>query len=117
MRIVAALMLVLGLLTACGAETRSAPSGDEVIIDVRTAEEFGQGHLVGARNIDFQSADFDEQIAALPDDVDYIVYCRTGNRSAQAAERMRARGLTVEDLGSLEEAALATGAEVEDDAS
>lgn len=83
---------------------------DAIIIDVRTPEEFAGGHLDGAVLIDFRDESFDQNIAALNPDVSYIVYCRSGNRSAQAAQRMRAIGIIdITDLGSLENASAETG--------
>ena len=72
------------------------------VIDVRTPEEYDEGHVEGAELIDIQGDSFDEQIAALDPDGDYVVYCRSGNRSAQAAERMSAAGLDVLDGGGLD---------------
>jgi rhodanese-related sulfurtransferase len=71
------------------------------IIDVRTPAELATGHVVGARNIDVESAGFGQAIAALPKAGHYLVYCRSGNRSAQAATTMRSAGLTVADGGCL----------------
>ncbi len=59
-------------------------SDEVVVLDIRTPEEFAEGHLAAARNIDFYAADFDEQIAALDPDLHYVVYCRSDNRSGQA---------------------------------
>jgi phage shock protein E len=74
---------------------------DRVVIDVRTPEEFDEGHVEGAELISLQSAAFADDIAALDPDVDYVVYCRSGNRSAQAADQMREIGLDVVDGGAL----------------
>jgi phage shock protein E len=46
-------------------------------------------------------ATFNDQITTLDTSGSYLIYCRSGNRSAQAAERMRAVGLTVIDGGGL----------------
>ena len=62
--------------------------GEAVVLDVRTPAEFAAGHVAGALNIDVSSPTFDDEIAALPDDGTYVVYCRSGNRSAQAAATM-----------------------------
>ncbi|NBR75761.1 MAG: rhodanese-like domain-containing protein [Actinobacteria bacterium] len=81
-----------------------------MIIDVRTPEEFAAGYLDGAVLIDFKNPSFDAEIAKLDTTASYIVYCRSGNRSAQAAERMREVGITdITDLGSLENASAQTG--------
>lgn len=76
------------------------------VIDVRTAEEFAEGHVKGARNLDLRNGDFQATLAELDKDQSYSVYCRSGNRSATAVELMRNAGFTnVVDLGALEEAA------------
>jgi len=59
-----------------------APDG-LVVLDVRTPEEFAEGHLAGAVLVDFYDPDFTEQLAALDPDLPYVVYCRSGNRSGQ----------------------------------
>ena len=67
-------------------------SRDAVLIDVRTPEEVAQGALADATFIDLQGPDFRERIAELDRDGTYVLYCRTGNRSGQAAEIMRELG-------------------------
>ncbi len=59
-------------------------SPDFTIIDVRTPEEFAQGHLENAVNIDFYSAAFSDEIGALDKNRTYLIYCRSGARSSQA---------------------------------
>jgi rhodanese-related sulfurtransferase len=73
---------------------------NRIVIDVRTPEEFAAGHVEGAENIDIQNAAFDSQIAALDKNATYVVYCRSGNRSATAATAMRTSGLDVVDGGA-----------------
>jgi phage shock protein E len=83
---------------------------DAIIIDVRTPEEFAAGHLDGALLYNVQDPAFDAKIADLDPSIPYVVYCRSGNRSAQAVERMKAAGFTdLTDLGSLENASSETG--------
>ncbi|MBM6405343.1 rhodanese-like domain-containing protein [Phycicoccus sp. CSK15P-2] len=62
------------------------------LLDVRTPEEFAQGHLPGAVNIDLQSPTFGAEVSQLPADGVYAVYCRSGNRSAVAVAQMTAAG-------------------------
>jgi rhodanese-related sulfurtransferase len=69
----------------------AAPAG-LVILDVRTPEEFTAGHLAGAVNLDFHAAAFSINLAGLDTGVPYVLYCRSGNRSAQAREMMRSLG-------------------------
>jgi phage shock protein E len=113
-RLLSLLALVLGfglVLTGCAPAAPPAElAADVVIIDVRTPEEFAAGHLEGAISIDVSASDFDAVVSELDADGSYAVYCRTGNRSAQAAERMAGLGFDdIVDLGSLEEARGATG--------
>ncbi len=63
-----------------------------VILDVRTPEEYNEGHLSNAMNVDFRSTDFEEQIENLDKNKSYFVYCRSGNRSGQALEVMEQKG-------------------------
>jgi phage shock protein E len=90
-----------------------AEHDDVTIIDVRTPGEYASGHLADAVLIDIQAPDFEQRIAELDRDGAYVVYCRTGNRSAQAAARMDELGFTeVYDAGGfadLEAAGAATG--------
>jgi rhodanese-related sulfurtransferase len=91
-------------------------AGDVIIIDVRTPEEYAQGHLEGAINLDVESGDFEAGLADLDPAAAYSVYCRSGRRSAIAADVMAENGFTeVTDLGSLESAAATTGLPVTTD--
>lgn len=70
----------------------SSPS-DLLILDVRTPAEYRQGHIPGARNMDFFGGKFDMDVLSLPKDRPILVYCRSGKRSAGAAEIMRKAGI------------------------
>ena len=63
-----------------------------IILDVRTPQEFREGHLAGARNLDFFGAGFESEAGALPGDAPVLLYCRSGRRSAAAAEALAATG-------------------------
>lgn len=85
-------------------------SSDTMIIDVRTPQEFAEGHLEGAVNIDVNSPEFLETISTLSPTGDYFVYCRSGNRSGQAIAQMEALGFTtLTNGGSVQEASNMTG--------
>lgn len=110
------LALTLTLSVALGTAACASPAepvtlgADAVVIDVRTPGEFDGGHLEGAVNIDVQSADFDARISELDPTVTYYVYCRSGNRSGQAIDRMSALGFTdLTNGGSVQSASDATG--------
>ena len=78
-------------------------SGDTIVIlDVRTKEEYDAGHIAGAILVPNETI-VDEQPDLLPDlDVEILVYCRSGNRSAQAAKKLIAIGYTnVVDFGGI----------------
>lgn len=69
-------------------------AGNVQVLDVRTPEEYAEKHLADAKLIDFYAADFADRIGALDRDTTYVVYCRSGNRSGQAAALMAAKGFT-----------------------
>lgn len=77
--------------------------GDSVtVVDVRTPAEYAEGHLEGATLLDIQDPSFTERLGELPVDGAYVVYCRSGNRSAAAVDAMRQAGFTeVYDLGGI----------------
>jgi rhodanese-related sulfurtransferase len=52
-----------------------------VVVDIRTPEEFAQGHLNGAVNINMRSGNFKEQLAKLDRDATYLMHCLSGGRS------------------------------------
>ena len=64
-----------------------------VVLDVRTAEEYSDGHLEKAVNINQAQSDFIQKVKeALPTEKTIAVYCRSGRRSANAAGRLAAEG-------------------------
>ena len=65
-----------------------------ITLDVRTPGEFAEGYIKGARLINFQSGNFENEIAALDKNATYAVYCRSGNRSGQAVKVMQDAGFT-----------------------
>ncbi len=76
------------------AATIADPPDDLVILDVRTPEEYAEGHVDGAVLLDFYREDFAEQLAELDPDVSYVLYCRSGNRSGQTRTLMSDLGFT-----------------------
>lgn len=69
-------------------EMQTALPEDVVILDVRTDAEVAEGMIPGARQIDFRSDSFKEEVAKLDTTKTYVVYCRTGGRSAAASKIM-----------------------------
>lgn len=62
------------------------------LIDVRTQEEFGEDHLKTAQNICVTDDDFKEKVAKLDKNEPVYLYCRSGKRSARAAQIMKDMG-------------------------
>lgn len=72
------------------------------LIDVRTPEEFSEGHIPGAVNISVQT--LPERLDEVPGDLPVVVYCRSGNRSATAAQILVENGYQpVYDLGGIKD--------------
>ena len=67
---------------------------DYIILDVRTPEEYKSKHIPGAINIPNETIGT-EEVPELPDKEQLImIYCRSGNRSKQAADKLAAQGYT-----------------------
>jgi len=76
-----------------------------IILDVRTAEEFQETRVMGAKNLDWFQPNFKAEIAKFDKNASYKLYCRSGNRSGQATELMKSLGFKdVENLGSVADA-------------
>ena len=76
------------------AVTMMVEETDYIILDVRRADEFAEGHIPGAINVANESIGTDE-IPELPDKKQLImVYCRSGRRSKEAAEKLVKLGYT-----------------------
>ena len=65
---------------------------ENLLIDVRTAEEYEKSHISGALNISVLSDDFKEKINELPKEAPVFIYCRSGKRSKKAAIQMDSLG-------------------------
>lgn len=80
-------------------EYRAIP--DAILLDVRTYEEYRQGHIPGSKNVPLQ---FLDEVAGLANqkDTPLFVYCRSGSRSAQAVSVLRRMGYTaVKNIGGI----------------
>jgi phage shock protein E len=77
-------------------------AGDVTIVDVRTAQEYADGHVPGAINIPLESIGSDKPAELTDTDADLIVYCRTGVRSKQASDKLVELGYQhVNDMGGI----------------
>ena len=111
------ILMMLLLLTGCGAQssettyrqisreeavTMMEEETEYIILDVRTAEEYSEKHIPGAINIANESIGT-EDIPELPDkDQLILVYCRSGNRSKQASEKLVKLGYTnIVEIGGI----------------
>ena len=73
-----------------------------LLVDVRTAAGFTEGHIKGARNLPVQ--EMERKMRELPTDKAVILYCRSGNRSGMALQMLQAAGYTnVYNAGSLQD--------------
>ena len=102
-KLITCLLAVLGMTSACGQKNYEdvdvtgfaelIADSSVVILDVRTSEEYSEGHIDGAINIDVKQSGFlDKAKATLPTDKTIAVYCRSGRRSANACEKLSAEG-------------------------
>ena len=64
------------------------------VVDVRTPDEFKDGHIKGAKNIDIMSSDFEAQIAKLDKTQPTLVHCQAGGRSTRALPIFEKLGFT-----------------------
>ena len=108
--------LLAALLVACGVSSKISyrqitadeaarmmqEETDFVLLDVRTQEEYASGHIPGAICIPNETIG-SEEIPELPDkDQLILVYCRSGNRSKQASQKLAEQGYTnVVEFGSI----------------
>jgi len=109
--IAASMMLLAAAATACGMGDQSAGyentdvhhayqhwrQGEHaaipfLMLDVRTPEEFAEGHIAGARLIPVQ--ELEKRLAEVPKDRQVYVYCRSGARSARASRMLFRAGFT-----------------------
>lgn len=77
----------------CAGFAAGMAQGNAQLIDVRTREEFQQGHISKAKNINIQNAGlFAQEAGKLKKDQPVYVYCRSGARSRFATRKLRSMG-------------------------
>lgn len=84
-----------GIPTSADAQTSQTFLQDGAIaLDVRTPQEWNSGHVPDALHINWFDSDFEQRVAELDTSQVYVVYCRSGNRSGQAIQKMRTMGFS-----------------------
>jgi len=71
-------------------QLKATPNG--IIMDVRTPQEFAEGHIKNAINLDWNGSDFNSKTAKMDKSTPVFVYCLSGGRSSSAASQLRADG-------------------------
>lgn len=92
-------LFVAVFVSACSSTDEAAISVEEfasmvdskacLIVDVRTAEEYVEGHIEGAATIDFYSPEFEHKFRFIDVNQCMVFYCNTGNRSGQAVHLLK----------------------------
>ncbi|MEY4479705.1 MAG: hypothetical protein RLZZ267_383 [Bacillota bacterium] len=116
--IVLILFLLVAGLSACGTdedsssglhinvnfeEAKALIDGGMTVLDVRTPEEYAEGHIKEAKLLPLQ--ELEARLDELDKDTPYVLICRSGNRSGQAQEILKAAGFvkTYNTLGGMNE--------------
>jgi phage shock protein E len=97
--------IIVFSLTAINAQTKVEVNSTEantmlqkdkklIVLDVRTSDEFKEGHLKGAINIDIRQPDALSKIDKLDHHAVYLIHCRTNHRSKTAVDHMMQNGFT-----------------------
>jgi rhodanese-related sulfurtransferase len=68
--------------------------GKTIVVDVRTADEFKDGHIKGAKNIDIMASDFEALLGKLDKNAPTLVHCQAGGRSMRALKVFEKLGFT-----------------------
>lgn len=68
-------------------------SAENILLDVRTPEEYESGHIDGSLNINLVDPFFLQEINKLDKTKTYFVYCRSGSRSYNACKEMKRLGI------------------------
>lgn len=105
-KVLALLAVLATLLAGCSSDATAVSTVDATqflqvvaepevtVIDVRTPEEYASGHLAGAVNLDVEDPGFAAAIQTLDPEQAFAVYCRSGRRSAVAADAMAGAGFS-----------------------
>ena len=75
-------------------KTQLYDSEEFIFVDVRTPQEFSEGYIDGAINIDFRNENFMQKMGELDKNKAVYLYCRSGGRSGQATAMLKEAGFT-----------------------
>ena len=110
-------LFIISSISSCNSQQKKATDANAVVevvstevfekieesaqlIDIRTPEEYNEGYIKNAVNINFFDDDFMEQMSKLNKDEPLYIYCRSGGRSGRASDKLEEAGFTkVFDLG------------------
>ncbi|MCU0498724.1 MAG: rhodanese-like domain-containing protein [Anaerolineae bacterium] len=110
-RLLIGLIVLLTLVSGCGSAPQVSmlspndyrtqfSTGSHLLLDVRTPSEYSEAHIDGSVNIALQ--DLNTRLSEIPHDQPVVIYCRSGNRSAQAAQLLIDAGYTqIYDMGGI----------------
>lgn len=96
------IIIVIGLVFICGCQKELSykeimETEEYIIIDVRTKEEYEEGHIANAINVPYDEIDSTIDITK---DTVIFVYCKSGNRSTKAYNALKKLGYEVYNLGA-----------------
>ncbi len=90
--------------TISATEYKQQTDKEGMLVDVRTTQEFNDGHLTGSENYDYLDGTFAKSIQNWDKDKTYYLYCKSGNRSGKAAQLMKEAGFkNIYNIGGYED--------------
>ncbi len=85
---------VVGTVEIISVENLDKVDANVQLIDVRTPQEYGNGYIKNAKNINFFDDDFMQMMGELDKNQPVYIYCKSGVRSGKAASKLKAAGFT-----------------------
>ncbi|HYF36885.1 MAG TPA: rhodanese-like domain-containing protein [Prosthecobacter sp.] len=73
-------------------------TGKVTVLDVRTPDEYNEGHIKGAKNVDFSSPDFAAKLNDLDKSKPILVHCQAGGRSTKSLPALEKLGVPIYHL-------------------
>lgn len=81
------------------ADAKAKIAAGAVLLDVRSPGEYGGHHIDGAKNIPL--GELSGRLGELPKDKEFVLYCRSGNRSGTATRLLKSKGYSAFNLGGI----------------